>query len=221
VKGTKNVVDAARALPKPPRLIFASSTDIFGRTQDKQPPRTAADPVVSTNHYTEHKIICEEMVKESGLNWTILRLCAVPPVSMKLDPTGFDIPWDNRVEFVHPEDAGLACANSVACDEAIGKILLIGGGQRCQLFWREFVTTVCKGLGCGVFPEKAYAKAPYRQDWVDSRESQRLLSYQRRDLDDYVEDMKQALGFRRHLIRMFRPVVYWYVLRQSPYRGSP
>jgi len=48
-----------------------------------------------------------------------------------------------------------------------------------------------------------------------------VLQYQRRDLGDYVEEMVELMGYRRHLIRAFRPVVRRWLLRKSPYyRGS-
>jgi hypothetical protein len=42
-------------------------------------------------------------------------------------------------------------------------------------------------------------------------------------LDDYVRDMKAALGFKRHLARAFRPLVRYFLLQQSPYyhAGQP
>ena len=53
------------------------------------------------------------MVKESGLTWTIFRLAAALPVRLVLDSDMFDVPLDNRIEFVHTRDVGLAIANGV------------------------------------------------------------------------------------------------------------
>ena len=69
----------------------------------------------------------------------------------------------------------------------------------------------------GVFPKEAFGSTPFPTDWLDTVESQRLLRYQRHTLNDYVQDMTARLGFRRHLIRMFRPLVRYLLLRQSPY----
>jgi len=44
----------------------------------------------------------------------------------------FDVPLDNRMEYAHTRDVGLAMANAVSSEEVWGKILLIGGGARCQ-----------------------------------------------------------------------------------------
>jgi len=217
VGGTRNLIEAMKALPHPPRLIFASSYHLFGRTQDQPPPRTASDPVQPIEHYTFHKVECEEMIRASGLEWAILRLAATLPLSLRLDPAMFDVPLDNRMEFAHTRDVGLAFANAAGSEEVWGKVLLIGGGPRCQLYYRDIVGRVLEALGIGMLPEEAFGSVPFPTDWVDTSESQRLLRYQQRDFDDYVREMVALMGFRRHLVRLFRPIARWWLLRRSPY----
>jgi len=199
------------------RLLFASSYHIYGRTQHLPPPRTAADPVQPIEHYARHKVECEAMIKASSLEWAILRLAASLPIAMKLSPGMFDVPLYNRMEYVHTRDVGLAFANAVSCPEVWGKVLLIGGGPRCRYTYEEIARRVLDGLGVGMLPPEAFTAVPFPTDWVDTTESQRLLRYQRHTLDDYVRDMQARLGYRRHLIRAFRPLVRSLLLKQSPY----
>ena len=217
VGGTRNLIEAMRAQPRPPRLVFASSYHVFGRTQHLPPPRTVADPVQPIEHYAHHKVECEEMVRASGLEWAILRLAATLPIAIQLDPGMFDVPLDNRMEFSHTRDVGLVFANAARSRDIWGKTLLIGGGPACQLTYRQIVQRVLEAMGVGMLPEEAFSTVPFATDWVDSTESQRLLNYQQRDFDDYVNDMVRLAGFRRHLIRLFRPLVRAYLLRQSVY----
>jgi nucleoside-diphosphate-sugar epimerase len=217
VGGTRNLIEAMKALPHPPRLVFASSYHLFGRTQDRPPPRTVADPVQPIEHYSYHKVECEEMIKASGLEWAILRLSATLPLALRLDPAMFDVPLDNRMEFVHTRDVGLAFANAVSSEEVWGKLLLIGGGPRCQLYYRDIVARILEAMGIGMLPEEAFGSTPFPTDWVDTSESQRILRYQQRDFDDYVREMVALMGFRRHLVRLFRPLARWWLLRRSPY----
>jgi UDP-glucose 4-epimerase len=221
VGGTRNLLDAIRAQPRPPRLIFASSYHVFGRTQDQPPPRKVSDPVDPVEHYSRHKVECEEMVRASGLEWAILRLSATLPLAIQLDKGMFDVPLDNRIEFSHTLDVGLAFANAVSSEEIWGKILLIGGGPGCQLIYREIVQQVLEATGAGMLPKEAFGSTPFCTDWVDTTESQALLQYQTRTFDDYVRDMVKLLGFRRHLIRLFRPIVRRWLLRRSPYLPAP
>jgi len=217
VGGTRNLLDAMKTQPNPPRIIFSSSVHVYGRTQDRPPPRTASDPVQPVEHYARHKVECERMVKASGLKWAILRFGAVLPVAMITDAAMFDVPLDNRIEFVHTRDVGLAVANAVSSDEVWGRILLIGGGPRCQYYYRDMARRILDGMGIGMLPEEAFGTAPFGTDWLDTSESQRLLRYQRRDLDDYVHDMRRILGFKRYLVRVFRPFVRRWLLMKSPY----
>jgi UDP-glucose 4-epimerase len=217
VGGTRNLLEAMRAQPRPPRLLFASSLHIYGRTQDLKPPRSVTDPLVPTDHYSRHKVECEKIVRASGLEWSIFRLAAALPISMKADPGMFDIPLDNRMEYCHTRDVGLAFANAVSCRDVWGKVLHIGGGARCQYYYRQIAQAILKGLGVGMLPDRAFATQPYATDWLDTAESQRLLAYQRHTLADYVQDMQRALGFRRHLARLFRPIVRAMLLAKSTY----
>jgi short-subunit dehydrogenase len=217
VGGTENLLEAMRSLPRPPKIIFASSLHVYGRTQDQPPPRTVADPVCPIEHYAHHKIACEQMVKASGLEWAILRFAAVLPLALRLDPGMFDVPLDNRMEFVHTRDVGLALANAVSSADVWGKTLLIGGGPRCQYTYRQITGRILGAMGVGMLPEEAFGSTPFCTDWLDTAESQRLLRYQQRDLGDYTREMTALLGHRRHLVRAFHPLVRRGLLKKSPY----
>ena len=221
VGGTQNVIDAIKAQPRPPKLVFASSLHVYGQTQDQPPPRTVSDPVRPVEHYARHKVECEQRIRTSGLEWAILRFAAAMPISLKLDPGMFDVPLANRMEFVHTRDVGLAVANAAASPAVWGRLLLIGGGTRCQYYYREIVGRVLTAAGVGMLPAAAFTTAPFATDWLDTAESQRLLHYQKRDLGDYCDDMAAALGHLRTLARAFRPLVRYMLVRQSPYFPWP
>ena len=217
VGGTRNLIQAMRAQRHPASLLFASSYHIYGLTQDRRPPRTLADALRPIEHYAHHKVACEQMVRTSGLRWAILRLAATLPLSMKLDPGMFDIPLQNRMEFVHTRDVGTAFANAVDCAGVWRRTLLIGGGPRCQYTYRQIAAMVLEGLGVGMLPDEAFGTVPFPTDWLDTRESEALLHYQQRDLGDYVRDMRRFLGFKRTLIWLCRPSIRHWLLSRSPH----
>jgi UDP-glucose 4-epimerase len=216
VGGTRNLIRAMRAQPHPPRLIFSSSLHVYGMTQHLPPPRTIDDLPQPVEHYARHKVACERMVRISGLRWSILRFGAVLPLSVRPDPGMFDVPLANRIEFVHTRDVGVALANAVESDAIWGKLLLIGGGARCQLIYRELMTSILDAMGVGPLPDSAFTDEPFATDWLDTRESERLLHYQRRTLVDFTRDLATRLGPRRQLARIFRPFVRAWLMRQSP-----
>jgi nucleoside-diphosphate-sugar epimerase len=219
VGGTRNLIDAMLAQPAPPRLLFTSSLHVYGLTQDQPPPRTAADVPHPIEHYACHKVECEEMIRASGLDWCIFRLAATLPLAIKLDPGMFDVPLDNRIEFVHTRDVGRAIAAAVNHPEVWGKVLLIGGGPGCQFRYGDMVGRILSAMGVGALPAAAYTTLPFATDWLDTRESQRLLGFQTRGLEHYLHDMTRLLGFRRVFIRVFQPLVRRTLLeRSAPYR---
>lgn len=223
IEGTKNVVGALENRKVKPKLVFASSVSVFGPTMHLPPPRTAQDPIIATDVYTETKIECERIIKESGIPWTILRFAAAPPseIGSEIDTIFFDLPLNQRIEFVHSRDVGLACANAVDAD-TIGKTLLIGGGKANQMIQRDFISQLFENMGIGMLPDSAFRVATkpeeyFYTDWLDTEESQRLLQYQTRSFVDYMEELKAQLGIKRYLAKLLRGQAQKRLLEASPY----
>jgi UDP-glucose 4-epimerase len=218
VDGTANVIAACRAQPDPPRLLFTSTFDVHGFTLHKPPPRRVDDPVEATNPYTEHKIECERMIRESGLTWSILRLADVPILGPRdPHPIMFEIGLDNRIESLHADDAGLAIANALMTPAVWNRVLFIGGGPSCQLTYREYLTRLLAAMGVDPLPEEAFSTAVYATDWVDTDESEALLRYQRHTFDDIAEAIAAGLGWKRRLASAASPLARAAILRLSPY----
>ena len=127
----------------------------------------------------------------------------------------FDVPLNNRIEFVHRRDVGLAIANGLEADEIWGNVWHIGGGSDCQLYQRELVEGVMEAAGIGMLPEDAFTDEPYPTDWLDTEESQKVLKFQRLTLSDYIEEVKESIGFRRFFIQLFRPLIRVWILSKS------
>jgi len=218
IDGTRYLLEAACSLPTPPKFFFASSLDVFGLTQHLPPPRKVTDPVQASDTYSAQKIACEEMVKASGLQWTIFRFADIPPVTMRSPhPIMYRVPLETRFEMVHTYDAGLAVANAMHTEAVWGKIMLIGGGASCQILYRDYLRRSLEIMGIGMLPESAFSQEPYCTDWLDTEESQRLLKYQRASFEDIMHDLERIAGFTRVLATMARPAARWWLLRMSPF----
>jgi nucleoside-diphosphate-sugar epimerase len=218
VEGTRQVLAAARQQAKPPRFVFASSLDVHGRTQQAPPPRHVDDALVRTDVYTEHKIEGERHVRESGLDWCILRFADVPVLGLRdPHPIMFEIGLHNRIEALHADDAGLALARALASPAVWGKVLFVGGGKSCQLTYGDYLARLMRAMGLPPLPPEAFSTADYVTDWLDTAESQRLLDYQRHTFDDIVAAIAARLGWRRPLVPVAAPFVRRSLLRLSPY----
>jgi nucleoside-diphosphate-sugar epimerase len=224
VDSSLDLIEQMEASATARRLVFASSQGVFGDVQDREPPLRVETPLSPTDEYGRHKVLCEQAIRQSRLQWSILRLgVAVPTrlIGAPHDPrSGFEISADARIEFIHPADAGTAFARAVACREAIGKILYVGGGEKCQMSHGEFFDDLMGSIGIGPIPAEAFVRAEHRRffgDWLDTEESQRLLQYQKRGLSELKADMRENLGVVAPLLRLLRPVVTWLLVRSSPY----
>ncbi|MFH5206988.1 NAD-dependent epimerase/dehydratase family protein [Antrihabitans spumae] len=221
VDGTANVIAACQRQATPPRLIFASTFDVHGNTLDKPTPRRVADPLQAIDSYSGHKIECEALVRNSGLDWFIPRFVDVPIIGIRpAEPIMFEIGLHNRIEVLHPRDAALAMANALETDEVWGTTLFIGGGASCQVTYQEFLTRILTAMGLSPLPAKAFSDKAYATDWVDTDESQRLLRYQRYDFDSITADIAATLGWKRYLMPVARPLARRSMLKMSPYWPS-
>jgi nucleoside-diphosphate-sugar epimerase len=219
VDGTRHVIETMRAHAPTARLLFASTLDVFGHTTHLPPPRRVDDPVSATDDYSGHKIACEAMVQKSGQPWGIVRFADVPLIALRKPvPLMFEIPLTQRIEAIHPRDAGLATARAAAHPATWGKIWLIGGGPRCQLTYGEYLRRLFAAMEMGPpLPAAAFSTRPYCTDWLDTDESQRLFQYQRATFEDIVREISALLGWRRPLARLARPLVRRHMLSLSPY----
>ena len=223
VEGTRNLIRAAEELDPPPKFIFTSSVSVYGPRMSDPPPRTTDDPVNPTDHYSSHKVACEGMLRESSLPWTVLRVAAVSvsDVNGSMDPIIFEIPLDQRIEFVHSRDVARACVNSLT-EDVTHRVLHVGGGNGSQMLQREFLTRILDATGLGMFPDCAFLSPEKDSDWfytdyMDTEEAQALLHYQVYTFEDYLQEMRRKLGAKRTVARFLGPALRLYFSTQSPY----
>lgn len=219
VIGTKNLVEAAGGQSKRVKFIFTSTYDVYGDTQHLKPPRTVDLPVNPQEEYARHKVEAEQIVRSGNVDWCIFRLASAIPaeMTMKYQSMMFDVPLNDRLEYIHPADAALGLCNAVEHAEVWGKVMHLGGGPRCQLLERDVVQGAFEAIGIGALPEEYFNTTHYYTDWLDTEESQRLLKYQRYTFVDHIAGMKQSLGWQIYAIRVLSPLIRYSLLRQSKY----
>jgi nucleoside-diphosphate-sugar epimerase len=223
IGGTKNLIEAANKQKTPPKFIFASSFAVYGPRMDCKPPRCVDEPLNPTDNYSRHKVEIEKMIKESGLPWLILRLGAVGSLRFPLtiDPIIYEVPLEQRIEIVYIKDAATAFANAVTLDLS-NKVFLIGGGKTCQIYQRMYAEKMFEVMGVPMPPDSAF-KIPEKDsdwfytDWMDTKESQQILQYQKKSFNDYVEKLRGIYSKRRAFVHIISPLVEHILLGKSPY----
>ncbi len=219
IEGTKNLIESMKENKSPNKIIFTSSVHVYGITQHLKPPRRVNEELNPNDLYSYHKVLCEKLIKESGLNYIIMRLGASITTDLKIINfirDLFEIPLDNRIEYIHPKDIAIAITNAIEKDNFWNKTFNIGGGKRCQYLYKDFVAKILEGIGIGMLPDYLFSKNYFAVDFLDTDESEALLNYQNRDLNDYITDLKKKLGFKRYLIKLFKPFIRYYIISKSP-----
>ncbi len=226
IEGTRNLINAAKMLPTKPRFIMASSVGVYGPTMHLEPPVRIDSPLNPSDHYSHSKVECEKLLKESGLPWMILRLGAVSAekASLKVASILFEMPLEQRTEFISSNDCGIAFTNAVKLDE-INKIFLIGGGDGCQLTVRYFLKGFLDAFGLKLPPDEAFRHPTKKEDWfyidwMDTKESQEALKFQTVTFQQFVDKLKRDHRMRRLGIKLFSPIAKVVLLRMSPYYKS-
>ncbi|MHA1116521.1 MAG: NAD-dependent epimerase/dehydratase family protein [Candidatus Heimdallarchaeaceae archaeon] len=230
VLGSKSLIESAEKEQernnKNIQFIYASSIAVHGNRMKYPPPTKVTDPLEPLNYdnYASHKITVENILLESKLNWTILRFGVVTPfeISFKIPPIMFEIPLTQRIEVVDTRDVGLACANAVGNEEAIGEIFFIGGGEGNRMIQSEYIRGMLGAMGIGMLPEEAFKPIKseddyYHCDWMDTEEAQRVLKFQRFNFEDFLKEFKRKRMLMRMLIIPFRPIARAVLLSKSPY----
>jgi nucleoside-diphosphate-sugar epimerase len=226
VEGTRNLVAALERTGRRPLVVFPSSVTVFGADPARTRPLTVDDPVVATDHYTRHKLACEELLRASGVRWAILRVgVAVDPQEPGGAPEAlrglFEVSPENRLEWVHPADVARAQVNALRCSEAWGRVLLVGGGSACRVRHRDLLDAFFAALGLGRVPRQAFGTAAYYTDWMDTAESERLLGYQGHTFDEFRRDLARSLRPVRWSTVLVRPFLRRYLLGLSgPWRRA-
>ena len=210
VLGTQHIVRAIEAMESKPLFAYCSSMAVFG-PQDKPPPRTVNEQPIASDHYTRHKIACEEMVQGLQSPWVILRLGGMADSRMRnrgLAPAkyAFAMSANNRFEYIHPKDAATAFVNALTKTHAHNKIHLIGGGRDCQVTHKDILHATLGAVGI-TLAESDFGAMPLYADWADTREAQRLLRFQHHSFEDFKRENYEKYAAIRPFVQPFSPVI--------------
>lgn len=222
IGGTSNIIRAMESQPKKPKLIFTSSVAVYGDRLEN--PLISPEDKLNPNHddeYAKQKIICEELIKKSSLEWAIFRLTYIVSLNkLQMDPLMFEMPLETCIEICDTKDVGLALTNAVENEEIWGNIMHIAGGERCRISYRAYLNKMLDifGIGFEEFPNEAFRQGRgFHCGFMTTDKSQALLNYQRYTLDDYFNAVRKKVVFSRFFTMMFKPIAQKYLLNKSHY----
>ncbi len=219
VAATERLVRTLEEVNPKCRFIFTSSVMAYGITKDEVPPITVDHPLNPHLNYSRHKAECEEIIKASSLQWIILRVAEALYLEIAPTPRNisrvYEIPWNQRIEFVHIDDVALALKNSLYTEQ-VRNTYIISGGERCQLHIYDQMGPMFKVFHMPPPPEHKFTLKPYSLDWYDTRHSQAVLLYQNKNFENYLADVKKNLGWRTKFFWLVSPFSRLYLRWSKP-----
>jgi nucleoside-diphosphate-sugar epimerase len=230
VDATASLVKAGSAMPIPPRFVQASSVAVYGA---RSPYRndgllTTSTPLRPNDLYGAHKVMAEEHVTASDLDWVVLRLGGVllaePRWALDRDLIFFEavLPSDGRIQTVDVRDVAHAFCAATTTDH-VREVFLIGGDDTHRITQASLGTESAAAMGlAGGLPAGRPGnpdddQAWFATDWMDT--AQNILAYQRHSLPAMYDEIRAKVGWRRWPLRLLAPTLRWYLRRRSPYRG--
>ncbi len=226
VHGTRHLIEALQQHAPHAFLFYASSVSVYGdRVRD--PWIKVTDPLQPSlgDEYARTKVQAEQLITQSGLAWSIMRLTGVLSPSVSLDPLFFHMPLDTSFEIATTRDTGRAFALAVEhIAELQGRIFNLAGGEQCRIKYRDLIDRSFQitGLGRLDFPPEAFATRNFHCGYfADSDALEDILHFRQDSLEDYFEWNRQHMSlFQKALTRILRKPIKRQMLDQSePYRA--
>ena len=233
VEATGHLLDAAAGQSEPPRFVQASSIAVYGSRNPHTVSGvlTADTPTNPADIYGDHKVQAERLVRDSGLDWVILRLGGVMTVDpgpyIKLDNLYFEqlLPADGRLQTVDVRDVASAFAAATTAP-VVGETLLIGGDETHRKIQREVAPAMAAAMGlvdglpAGLPGNPDSDDAWFNTDWMDSGRAQQTLAFQNHSWPDMLAETAARAGAKRHLLRVIAPLAREILRWRAPYHRS-
>ena len=201
-------------------FIYSSSISVYGDRIN--------NPFITTNdilkpsegdEYAKTKIIAENIIQNSKLDWSIFRLTAIMG-GHKISKLMFHQPLNTCMEIATPRDTARAFVNAIDKQEQVSKkIFNLSGGESCRVVYDDFLSKSFKifGLGEPNFPQNTFAEKNFHCGYYkDGDVLNDILNFRKDTLEDYFENEKSKIStLKKMLASIFRNPIKKYLQKQS------
>jgi nucleoside-diphosphate-sugar epimerase len=225
VKGTQNLIYALEKSSPDCYLIFSSSISVYG-DRINNPEIIVSDVLQPSagDQYGQTKVLCESLIVQSKLSWSIFRLAAIMG-NHKMSKLMFHMPLETPIEICTPKDTGRAFAKAVEHQKKLEKqIFNLGGGEHCVILYKSFIDKMFDAFGLGEadFPQKAFAEKNFHCGILkDGDDLDNILGFREQNLNDYFQMVRQRIHpLQKKATFLFRSSIKKWLLWQSdPYKA--
>ncbi len=222
VKGTERLIKALKRNSPDAMIIYSSSVAVYG-DRIKNPWIKTTDQLKPSfgDYYALTKIEAENLIRQSGLKWTIFRVSAVFGIkNHKLGAIMFHMPLDTPIEFITPQDAGRAFAKAVIYSNQLqNRIFNLGGGENCRIIYKDFLQKNFEiyGLGKLKYPSQAFAQVNFHCGYyADGQQLEEILHFRQDTIDSYFNQLEQHITeTQKFFTTLFSPIIKRILLWKS------
>lgn len=233
VEATGHLLAAAAQQPDPPRFVQASSIAVYGSRNPHTVSGvlTADTPTNPADVYGDHKVQAEQLVRDSTLDWVVLRLGGVLAVdlgsSINLDSLYFEqlLPSDGRLQTVDVRDVASAFVAATTAP-VVGETLLIGGDDTHRQLQGDIAPAMAAAMGlvngipAGLPGNPDSDDDWFNTDWMDTSRAQEALGFQHHSWPQMLAETTAKAGPQRYLLRMVAPLAHVVLRWRAPYFGT-
>lgn len=189
VDGTQIIVDAIKANAPSARLVFSSSVSVYGTPADDS-EIGSEQPYNPDDHYAKTKAESEQIVVNSGLDSCVLRISGVSIPVFQEPPAAWPFLPDQRIEFVHRDDAVNAIVSGVTAELTDStRIINVSGGSTWRMTGAKYVADYFNMIE--VDPADAiYQPEPGHFSWYSDEGGNTALGYQQNSYPQYLEQLQ-------------------------------
>lgn len=220
VTGTKNLIRLLEVHSTNAFFLYSSSISVYGDRLN--------NPMITTNdklnpskgdQYAKTKILAENIIQNSKLDWSIFRLTAIMD-GHKISKLMFHQPLKTSLEIVSPADTARAFINAIDKQAQLTKETFnLGGGENCRVIYDDFLSRSFEiyGLGKFNFPQKTFAEKNFHCGYYeDGNVLDNILNFRKDTLSNYFEKEKGKMSFFiKPIISIFNKPIKKYLKRQS------
>jgi nucleoside-diphosphate-sugar epimerase len=194
VEGTRALIAAVESQSPKARFVFSSSVSVYGDTSvttDRGGAGVSVDqPIAPDDTYARSKAESEKLVRESATDWVVLRISGVAVPVFQEPPAAWPFLADQRVEFVHRDDAVSAVAAAVTAPASTRRrVYNIAGGPTWRMKGSGYAGDYLEIVGVDR-AEATYQSHAGHFDWYDTRASQADLRYQNNSYPAYLAQLR-------------------------------
>ncbi len=192
VVGTQIVVDAIRAHVPTARLVFSSSVSVYGVTAHDGEVATSQSYNPDDNYATT-KTESEQIVVNAGLDSCVLRISGVSIPVFQEPPAEWPFLPDQRIEFVHREDAVNAIIAGVTAElDGATRVVNVSGGSTWRMTGAQYVADYFGMIEVDL-EDAIYQSAPGHFAWYSEEGANDVLDYRQHPYPLYLEQLQDDI----------------------------